>query len=581
MIANHRPPMRRMLLVALAVILTACGGTTAASPLMSAPSAASAPATSGSAPVTSPAAVATEAPLPDDVPRATLDVAVAEVLATGEITPERGGTITATTADGATWTLVIAPWAVRTPVTVELRPLTGSSALGRVVAGVDLGPAGLRLAEPATLTVQGLVVPPTVVALEYRGSAPGADARLVIGPGTGDGSLAFSVAHFSGNVAVDVGADANTLFDKWSASRGGETPDGRQAVAETRYAAADLARRNGQISSETAEGIQARAKIEWMEAEADRLVTDPALANLAESGDPRDLDVLDAELSRILQIEHELALEGDTSRGEAFSKVVDMIAAYEAAITKEVVDSQRIQDAARSGRVSDMGEILDLATVVLTLEHRLQILGAGGSDAAAKILKLLEAMAGGLLASCKKAPLDPGIVLGLERMVQLLGGTANSTLTQVLECAAPQGWLVEATSDFIAGSQKLCAGNPLTPDPDLGFAGAYVEVNGGMPDDFPPDKVYEIQDGILLDFTSGAYEFYFFKGSAKSGTGYEFRGRFTLVLDADGLPLKGSGTGKGRIIYPTGDVKNDVKDTLVITFSRIPEPAWCHEIVPE
>jgi hypothetical protein len=469
---------------------------------------------------------------------------------------------------------------VRTPVTVELRPLTGTSALGRVIAGADLTPAGLRLAEPATLTVQGLAVPPTVVALEYRGEAPGAAARLVIGPGTGDGTLAFSVAHFSGNVAVDVGSDANALFEKWSASRGGDTPDGRQAAAETRYAAADLAERNGRISAETADAIQARAMVEWMEAEADRLATDPELAKTAERGDPRDLDVIDAEISRILQVEHQLAVLGDETRTDGLVKVVETLQAYEAAIIDKVMDSQRIQDAASSGRVSDMGEVLDLIGVVLTLERRITLLGGEGSDVMVKVLKLLESLRTGLLASCAKAPLDPAIVLGLERMVQLLGGQGGSSIAEVLECAAPQGWLVEAADDYIAGSARLCAANPLDPDPVTGDAGVYVEANGGMPDDYPPDKVYELADGILLDFSGGTYEVTFTKGSAKSGTTYEFYGRFTLQLDADGLPRKGAGSGKGRIVHPSGDVEK-LPDTLVITFSRIPEPDWCSEPMPE
>jgi hypothetical protein len=570
-----------MLLLTLAVALTACGGDVSASPVTPGQSGAGAPSATSPAPAGSPVVPASVAPLPDGIPRATLDVVVADVLATGEITPERGGTVTATTADGATWTLAVGPWAVRSPVTVELRPLTGTSGLGRVVAGVDLAPAGLRLAEPATLTVTGLVVPATVVGLEYRGAPAGADASLVIGPGTGDGSLAFSVAHFSGNVAVDVGSDATALYEKWVATRGDGTPESRQAAAETRYAAAELARRNRTISDETADGIQSRAKIDWMEAEADRLATDPSLTKLAESGDPRDLDVIGAEISRILEVEHKLAILGDENRSEGLAKVVETLQAYEAAIVSKVLDSQRIQDAATSGRVSEMGEIVDLISVVLTLERQITILGGEGSGVMVKVVKLIESLRSGLLASCAKAPLDPAIVLGLERMVLLLGGTASATLTKVLECAAPQGWLVKAEDNFIAGSTRLCAGNPLIPDPDLGFAAAHVETNGGMPDDFPPDKLYEIQPGIDLDFLSGIYETVFTKGTGRNGTTYEFHGRFTLVLDADGLPLKGSGTGKGRIIHPDGEVTNDVPDTLTITFSRIPEPSWCSEIVPE
>ncbi len=582
MIANHRTPLARMLPAALAVVLAACGGAAPGSPLAPDQSGAGAPTAAATVPApAAPAAGSGVVELPADIPGATLDVVVDGVLASGEITPERGGTITATTQEGVTWTLVVGPWAVRKPVTVELRPMAGGSTLGRVIAGVDLAPAGLRLAEPATLTAEGLDVAPTVVALEFAGQADGADARLVIGPAVGSRSLAFSVAHFSGNVAIDVGNDANALFEKWSAARGDDTTGGRQAAAETRYAAAALAERNGRISQETAREIQARAMAEWMRAEADRLEADPALAKLAESGDPRDLDVIDAEISRILQVEHQLAVLGDESPREGLVKVVEILQTYEAAIISKVIDSQRIQEAASSGLVSEMGEVVDLIGVVLSLERRIMLLGGEGSDVMAKVLKLLENLRTGLLASCAKAPLDPAIVLGLERMVQLLGGAGSASIADVIKCAAPQGWLVTAEDDYIAGSQRLCATNPLDPDPDIGGAGVYVESNGGMPDDWPPDKVYELADGILLDFSGGTYSVYFAKGTAKHGTIYEFNGRLTVQVDAAGLPLKGSGSGKGRILYPNGDVKNGVPDTLTITFSRIPEPAWCTEPIPE
>lgn len=583
MIVTIHPPLRRFLavMVALAIVLGACGGGPAGSPAAPGPSGVGAPTATGAGAAEPPAISPTAEALPEEGPSTSLDVMVEGVLGSGEITPERGGTITATGADGLTWSLVVGPWSVRSPVTVELRPLAGMSDLGRVVAGIDLSPAGLRLAEPATLTVNGLVVPRTVVALEYGGAADGAEARLVIGPGTGDGSLVFSVAHFSGNVAVDVGSDATALYEKWVATRGDGTPESRQAAAETRYAAAELARRNRTISDETADGIQSRAKIDWMEAEADRLATDPSLTKLAESGDPRDLDVIGAEISRILEVEHKLAILGDENRSEGLAKVVETLQAYEAAIVSKVLDSQRIQDAATSGRVSEMGEIVDLISVVLTLERQITVLGGEGSGVMVKVVKLIESLRSGLLASCAKAPLDPAIVLGLERMVLLLGGTASTTLTKVLECAAPQGWLVKAEDNFIAGSQRLCAGNPLHPDPDTGMAGVYVESNGGMPDDYPLDKVYEIAAGIGLDFAGGIYETLFTKGTGINGTTYDFRGRFTLVLDADGLPLRGSGSGKGRIIYPDGVIKNGVPDTLTITFSRIPEPSWCTEPIVE
>ena len=422
--SNLQSPVRRGLVFALAAVLAACGGSSAGTQGSSAPA----------IPSVAPPAVASEAPLPADIPTATLDVAVGEVVASGEVTPEDGGMVTATTADGVVYTLAVEPDSVLEPVTIELRPLAGTTELGPVLAGADFAPAGLRLLRPATLTVEGLDVPPTVAALAYRGDPSGADARLVIGPLVEDGLLAFSVSHFSGNVAVNVGNDANQLFDKWSTARGDDTPTGRQAAAETRYAAAELAERTGHISSDTAQDIQGRAISDWMTAESDRLAQNPELARLAEAGDPRDLDTLGAEIDRILAIEHDRQILGDETGNDALAKVMETIAAYEAAITSRIVDSQRIQDASKSGRISDAGEIMDLLVVIAGLERNIQLLGGPESGALAKVFDLIANLRTGLLESCKQAPLDPAIVLGLERVVQLLGAAGAIDLADVLDC---------------------------------------------------------------------------------------------------------------------------------------------------
>ncbi len=81
--------------------------------------------------------------------------------------------------------------------------------------------------------------------------------------------------------------------------------------------------------------------------------------------------------------------------------------------------------------------------------------------------------------------------------------------------------------------------------------------------------------GILLDFHLGKYDMYWVDGTARDGTVYEFRGTFDIVTDSGGVPVSGSGTGSGRIIHPSGDIEQR-DDTIVITFSPIPEPPdWC------
>ncbi len=222
---------------------------------------------------------------------------VGDVVASGQVTPEGGGSISGTDEDGRIYSLYVEPGAVMDPVTVEIRPLTGSTELGQIVAGADFAPAGLQLLVPATFIVEEVDTPASLASFEYRGEASGADARLVIGPALDAGLVQFMVSHFSGNVAVDVGSNANQLFDKWSATRGDDTQTGRQAAAEARYAAADLAQRTSHISPETANGIKGRALDEWMSVEVDRLTNDPEFSKMVDSGDPRHLETLAAEVA--------------------------------------------------------------------------------------------------------------------------------------------------------------------------------------------------------------------------------------------------------------------------------------------
>jgi hypothetical protein len=44
------------------------------------------------------------------------------------------------------------------------------------------------------------------------------------------------------------------------------------------------------------------------------------------------------------------------------------------------------------------------------------------------------------------------------------------------------GWLLEAHDNFIAGTMRLCADDPVITDPHGEYAGAFVEANGGPPD---------------------------------------------------------------------------------------------------
>ena len=98
-----------------------------------------------------------------------------------------------------------------------------------------------------------------------------------------------------------------------------------------------------------------------------------------------------------------------------------------------------------------------------------------------------------------------------------------------------------------------------------------------MPEDWPADKVYEIQDGILLKFGKGYYYMYVAKGNGRNKTFYEFAGDLTLDLDAQGRLTGGTGKGKGTISFPDGSSRKGVPDTLTFKVTAVREPKWCAE----
>jgi hypothetical protein len=375
-----------------------------------------------------------EPPLPADIPTAALTTRVADVVASGTVTPEDGGSITGRDADGRTYTLYVEPFSVTTDVTIGIRPVHGSTALGMIVAGADLEPAGLRLLRPAELRIEGPEIAAGWAAFDYRGDPSTATARLVMGGYPEAEAVTLFVSHFSGSVAVDLGTDANGLYDKWAITRGDDTPAGRQAAAEVRYAAATMAEQTGRVSPETAAGIRDRASSDWIAAERDRLATDPEMLTTAAGGRPEDVDALSAEVGKIIDFESRRAAAGDAAPG-GLTPVVDVLVRYETAITTKLLNSEEVARKADSGRVSDIDELVDLFNLMAGLDRQIQLLGGPEMGGLAKIADLLAHVRTALLKSCKEAPVDPLLILGLERQVQLLGLGEAADFADVANCA--------------------------------------------------------------------------------------------------------------------------------------------------
>ena len=424
------------LVTSLALAVGACGGGDASPASASGPAPAAVPSPGRSIATELPSSRA-QLPLPADIPTATLSAEVDGVVATGRITPEDGGVVRGKDASGTAYSLTVARFSVTSDVTVSIRPLHGSTELGTIIAGAELLPAGLRLLRPAMLTIESPAIGPGWAAFDYRGSAPGARARLAMAAYPEAEVVEMVIPHFSGSVAVDLGSNANSLYEKWAGTRGDDTPTGRQAAAEVRYSAATMAEQSGRVSPETAAGIRDRAASDWIAAERDRLATDPDMLALADGGRPADLDALSAEVGRIIEFEARRAAAGDDADLGSLAPAVDVLVRYETAITSKVLDSAEIGRAADSGRVSDIGEMLDLFQLIAGLDRQIQLLGGPETAGVAKMVDLLARVRSGLLRTCKDAPVDPALILGLERFLQLVGAAASPGLTfaDIADCA--------------------------------------------------------------------------------------------------------------------------------------------------
>jgi hypothetical protein len=87
----------------------------------------------------------------------TVDVKVDEQLASSAVITPRGGTLTAQGADGTKFTLTIPKDALRSDEKITLTPATRIDGLpfsGGLIGAVKMDPEGLRLFQPATLTIE-------------------------------------------------------------------------------------------------------------------------------------------------------------------------------------------------------------------------------------------------------------------------------------------------------------------------------------------------------------------------------------------------------------------------------------------
>ncbi|MFN8622316.1 MAG: hypothetical protein U0869_16410 [Chloroflexota bacterium] len=352
--------------------------------------------------------------------QAVLDGTAGDVIAAADITPWFGGTLSGTGPDGRVYTLEVPPWSLGGTTHITMRPVTGTTDLGPIVAGAAFEPAGTILGIPATLTITGVTPPDTAMAFDFRGSAGGATADASLPASGRDDTITMRVRHFSGNVAVDLGKNADQLWDQWIAIQSDTTPEGRVGAAETRYAAADAAQKAGRIGSETAASIKQRAVDEWTAAEHDRLLNDPKLTALTQGGKVQDFYRLQDEIARILALKD--AAEGDGTVKLDLVDVFTLSADYFNSLVTNLEQSPGWQKAASSGLVSDLDTMTEAMQIALGLARQLELLGSQGTEAVGVIGQMAGKWRTAYLDQCSKGtPVDVPTVLGIERQLQLLG----------------------------------------------------------------------------------------------------------------------------------------------------------------
>jgi hypothetical protein len=186
---------RRLGATAGCLLLAACG--------TGAPGPASAPAVSTLVPAPMPAAPAS-LPVPSPAP-----IDLSKVPGRVHLDPSggaaawfgpAGGTLATTGADGTGYRLVIPPLALRDPTPIQMTPIASIDRLGLSVGlagSVYLGPVGLQLDEPATLTITAVKAPSSGGRLV--GFDVGDDGQTALVPaigGSGD-EVSVLVFHFS------------------------------------------------------------------------------------------------------------------------------------------------------------------------------------------------------------------------------------------------------------------------------------------------------------------------------------------------------------------------------------------------
>jgi len=309
-----------------------------------------------------------------------------------------GGTVTATGADGTVFTLEIPASSLVAPETVTLVPVSSIDRFpfsGGLIAGVEIEPEGLRLLEPATLSIRPAVPRPVTRTLTYAYGRRGEDFILYPRLNEDPTVVQVPLLHFSGYGAGEGGAgDAAEQVDRTSTDV--------LAPYVQRYANELFLKILGQI---TQDELNARAVDIF--ADAFREVAEPLLASAKESCDRAEIDLacrVAFAIVRYIQIyglAEDPALEGLTSR--AFDAARDILTScIQKAFDRCVANTDPFE-----------------ATLMLYIAQQLQVFGVDDPY-------LTTFIEGGLLERCLRFEID-----FQSKIVDEFNSSATSTTQRV------------------------------------------------------------------------------------------------------------------------------------------------------
>lgn len=370
-----------------------------------------------------------------------LTLVVGDPIASGDVSVMGGGTVSGTTADGVTYTLTVPPGSVETDTQVSIRPVTGTSDWGAIAAGADLEPHGLFLDLPAMLTIDGASVPDATLPFWFGDpSAVGNAGEVVWDERSDSNTVRIPIIHFSGSVEAALPNGADSLWTIWGGAHNDASPEGRQAAAEARYAAAEYGVNSRRISYERGQEIQQEARSAWADAERDRIAQSQQMRDIADNPTAENLAALQAMLQQDLTRTRQQMLLGqdDGTSSPLELAILDTLSTYVQNLANNVLNGADMQARIAQGALGDLNAIAEISSRLIGNARALVFLGLDGGESTTQlavdaVIRALKGIRDGLYAHCSTDYVSPALLAGFQQQLSLLGGEAG-TVADMFNC---------------------------------------------------------------------------------------------------------------------------------------------------